>query len=97
MIELIGLLLCVYLLVKGLELIAMQKASAGASVVAYIGAAIAIVAAILFFVFFIQPSRDSTLGSAPAGASTSDYSACLENAVSSADRENCERLGERIK
>lgn len=56
MIQAIGFLLCVYLFVKALELIAMQKAGGIAPILAYIGAGIAILAALFFFYVLSQSS-----------------------------------------
>jgi hypothetical protein len=107
MIQLIGLLLCVYLFVKGLELISMQKAGTVAAIVAYIGAAIAIFAAMLFAYAFSQPINEAGAGNVATtpdfgvpdatensaeSAVTALYNKCLRNASSTKDAENCDRL-----
>ena len=53
MLQIIGWLLCVYLIVKGFELLAMKQPTA------YVGAAIAFLAAPVFFLLINEQSQSS--------------------------------------
>lgn len=81
MIQLIGWLLCVYLVVKGFELIAMKEP------VAYAGAVIAFIAAVFFFwAFAVQAPVTPVM---PEAATDE-----LQQEIDQALRESNEKLAE---
>jgi len=86
MLQIIGWLLCVYLVVKGFELIAMK------SVWAYVGAAIAFVAAPIFLLLINAQSnspgplaRGSSTAELPS-ATDADLNAVTQESVDAAER-----------
>lgn len=87
MIQIIGWLLCVYLVVKGCELIAMQPRNTAAGVVAIIGALIAFIAAPVFVVMLNEQVQSSTGGL----SSLQTYSDCIRQAQSLDDMSHCKQ------
>jgi hypothetical protein len=67
MLQIIGWLLCVYLIVKGFELVAMKHTSA------YFGAGIAFLSAPIFFVLINMQSAATTPGLPSLGTASGSY------------------------
>jgi hypothetical protein len=67
MVQLIGLLICVYVFVRGLDIISRieDRKSVTAKIIAAIAALIAIAAAMLFFWAFVATGTDISNQSAP--------------------------------
>lgn len=85
MIQIIGWLLCVYLVVKGCELLAMQTRNAFGTVLAVIGAIIAFIAAPIFVYLLDVQVQSSGLNGIQA------YSDCMRQAQSLDEMSRCKQ------
>lgn len=86
MVQIIGWLLCIYLIVKAFELLAMQPINDTGRNLAKIGAAIAFIAAPIFF--FMLNAQSNSGGDSLSR--TQSYSECLRGADTLAEMNRCQ-------